>query len=179
MRSTIRLEKVSIRCCMKLRMRLPVRKRATARHGRPLRSNSEPPPRAADTCDDPVVMPRDWQATCEACNTTYHKYKRPQSFHGYRCRCAGRMLLSFQVLGNLARQPSIPMAAELSAKWEAKCSGSQTVQLRVRKPQVGIWRCRCPHRCEIAWRGLSAGDKSVPFFYDNLRAILPQTIFYQ
>ena len=29
-------------------------------------------------------MPGDWQATCPACQKTYHKYKRPRTLTGYR-----------------------------------------------------------------------------------------------
>ena len=115
-------------------------------------------PRAYDTCRETVVMPGDWQATCEACNRTYHKYKRPQSLTGYRCRCAARMSLSFQFAGDPARPPSIPLTIEQAAKWEAKCAGCQTVHLRIRKPKVGVWRCRCPHRCELVWRFRSSAE---------------------
>ena len=114
-------------------------------------------PRACDTCSETVVMPGDWQATCGACNKTYNKYKRPQSLTGYRCRCVARMSLSFQFMGDPARQPSVPMTIEEAAKWEAKCAGCQTVHLRMRKPRVGVWRCRCQHRCELVWRFRSSG----------------------
>ena len=97
-------------------------------------------PRACDTCRETVVMPGDWQATCGACNKTYHKYKRPQSVTGYRCRCVARMSLWFQYVGDPARQPSIPLAVEQATKWEAKCAGCQTVHLRTRKPGAGVWR---------------------------------------
>ena len=115
-------------------------------------------PRACDTCLDTVVMPGDWQATCEACKKTYHRYKRPQRLTGYRCRCAARKSLSFQFVGDPAGQPTVPLTNEQSAKWEAKCAGCQTVHLRIRKPKTGVWRCRCPHRCVLVWRFSSPGD---------------------
>ena len=115
-------------------------------------------PRACDTGNETVVMPGDWQATCEACQKTYHKYKRPQSLTGYRCRCAARKSLSFQFVGDPARQPSVRTTAQQSAKWEARCAGCQSVHLRIRKPGPGVWRCRCPHRCELVWRFCSLAD---------------------
>jgi len=115
-------------------------------------------PRACDTCDETVVMPGDWQATCEACNKTYHKYKRPQRSTGYRCQCVARKSLSFQFVGDPARRPPDPPAIEQSAKWEAKCGGCQMVYLRILKPKAGVWRCRCPDRCELVWRFRSSGD---------------------
>ena len=113
-------------------------------------------PRACDTCDKTVVMPGDWQATCDACKKTYHKYKRPLSLTGYRCRCAARKALLFQFAGDPARRRSVPLTAQQSAKWEAKCAGCGTVHLRIRKPKSGVWRCRCPHRCELVWRSCSS-----------------------
>ena len=115
-------------------------------------------PRACDTCVETVVMPGDWQATCEACNKTYHKYKRPQRLNGYRCRCTARKSLLFQFVGDPAQQPSVPLTVEQVAKWEAKCTGCQTVHLRIRKPKAGVWRCRCPHRCELVWRFRALDD---------------------
>ena len=114
-------------------------------------------PRAFDTCDKTVVMPGDWQATCDACKKTYHKYKRPLSLTGYRCRCAARKTLLFQFVGDPARRRSVPLTVQQSAKWEAKCAGCRTVHLRIRKPKSGVWRCRCPHRCELVWRSCSSG----------------------
>ncbi len=115
-------------------------------------------PKACDKGDQTVVMPGDWQATCGACNKTYHKYKRPQSLTGYRCRCSARTSLSFQFTGDPARQPIVPLTVEQAAKWEAQCSGCQTVHRRVRKPKTGVWRCRCLHRCELVWRFRPPGD---------------------
>ena len=115
-------------------------------------------PRACDTCDETVVMPGDWQATCEACNKTYHKYKRPQRLTGYRCRCVARKSLSFQFVGDPARQPAVPLTAQESPNWEAKCAGCQMVYLRICKPSAGVWRCRCLHRCELVWQFRSSSD---------------------
>ena len=115
-------------------------------------------PRACDTCDETVVMPGDWQATCEACNKTYHKYKRPQRLTGYRCRCVARKSLSCQFVGDPARQPAVPLTAQQSPNWEAKCAGCQMVYLRICKPSAGVWRCRCLHRCELVWQFRSSSD---------------------
>ena len=109
-------------------------------------------PRACDTCRETVTMPGDWQATCGACNKTYHRYRRPPGLTGYRCRCSERRPLTFQFVGDPARQPDVPKTREQAAKWEAKCLGCQTVHFRVRKPKAGVWRCRCPHRCELIWQ---------------------------
>ncbi len=115
-------------------------------------------PQACDTCSDTVVMPGDWQATCDACNKTFHKYKRPKQFNGYRCRCIARQALIFRFMGDPSRQPSVPEPTGRSANWEAKCTGCQTVHLRSRKPKAGVWRCRCPQQCEITWRSCVSGD---------------------
>lgn len=115
-------------------------------------------PQACDTCVDTVVMPGDWQATCEACNKTFHKYKRPQLLNGYRCRCAAQKPLTFQFMGDPTLPLNLPGLIELAAKWEANCAGCQTVHRRMRKPKTGVWRCRCPNRCEIVWRIRDSGD---------------------
>ncbi len=117
-------------------------------------------PRACDTSPDTVVKPGDWQATCSACQKTYHRYKRPRSLTGYRCRCASRMSLTFRFVGETQRQPSVSQRAQQVARWEAKCAGCQTVHLRVRQPKAGLWRCRCPHRCELIWRSRASGEMS-------------------
>src|SRR4051812_16439723 len=36
-------------------------------------------PRACDNSHETVVTPGDWQATCPACTTTVHRYRRPKS----------------------------------------------------------------------------------------------------
>jgi predicted SprT family Zn-dependent metalloprotease len=109
-------------------------------------------PRAYDTCAKTAVLPGDWQATCPACEKTYHRYKRPMRLTGYRCRCVARQPLSFRFMGDPAQQPPAPFPVEQAAKWEAKCAGCQTVHLRIRKPKAGVWRCRCSHRSELKWR---------------------------
>ncbi|MFO0919494.1 MAG: SprT-like domain-containing protein [Planctomycetaceae bacterium] len=109
-------------------------------------------PRACDTSQDTIVTPGDWQATCPACRKSYHRYRRPQSLAGYRCRCPARMPLAFQFTGDPARKPSPIVSKQDAAKWEARCAGCQTVHLRIRKPKAGIWRCRCRHRCQIVWQ---------------------------
>jgi predicted SprT family Zn-dependent metalloprotease len=109
-------------------------------------------PRACDNSHEAVVQPGDWQATCPACKKTFHCYKRPKSLGGYRCKCATRPPLIFEFKGDPALQPVVPMAVRESANWEAKCAGCEAVHLRVRKPKAGVWRCRCPHRCELTWQ---------------------------
>jgi predicted SprT family Zn-dependent metalloprotease len=109
-------------------------------------------PRACDNSDETVVKPGDWQATCSACKKIFHRYKRPRSLIGYRCRCKGRSPLVFEFKGDPKLMPVVPMTAQKVANWEAICSGCATVHRRTRRPKVGVWRCKCAHRCEITWR---------------------------
>jgi predicted SprT family Zn-dependent metalloprotease len=109
-------------------------------------------PRACDNSHETVVKPGDWQATCAACKKTVHRYKRPRSLTGYRCRCAARSPLTFEFMGDPALRPVVPQTVRESANWEAKCAGCATVHLRVRRPKAGVWRCKFPHRCELTWR---------------------------
>lgn len=108
-------------------------------------------PTACDASHDTVVKPGDWQATCPACRKTFHRYRRPKSLTGWRCRCAARAPLTFRFAGDPALAVLAEQAVELAARWEAKCAGCQTVHCRVRKPKAGVWRCRCPQRCELTW----------------------------
>jgi len=114
-------------------------------------------PESCETSGQAVVPPGDWRATCPSCEKTYHRYRRPMRLSGYRCRCEARSPLIFEFVGDPARRPVVPMTAEESAKWEARCAGCETVHLRVRKPRAGVWRCKCPHRCEIVWLPRSVG----------------------
>jgi len=109
-------------------------------------------PRSCETSLLAVVQPGDWQATCPACEKTVHLYRRPRSLTGYRCRCEARSPLTFEYVGDPARKPVMPPTAEVSANWEATCAGCGTVHRRVRRPKPGVWCCKCPNRCEIAWR---------------------------
>lgn len=109
-------------------------------------------PRAYDTCPETAVMPGDWQATCEACGRTFHKYRRPVQLDGYRCRCVARKVLKFQFAGDPSRRPPDPPSAEQTARWEALCTGCGSTHRRQRRPKAGLWRCRCPHRCELVWK---------------------------
>lgn len=109
-------------------------------------------PRACETSSAAAMQPGDWQATCSACNRTFHRYKRPLSVSGYRCRCPAHSHLVFEFMGDPSRKPHLPLTAQESAKWEAKCAGCQTVHLRARRPKAGVWRCKCPQRCELTWR---------------------------
>jgi predicted SprT family Zn-dependent metalloprotease len=101
-------------------------------------------PRACDNSHEAIVQPGDWQATCPTCKRTIHRYKRPKSLSGYRCRCKSRSPPIFEFMGDPALRPIVPMTVQEVAKWEAKCAGCETVHLRLRKPKPGIWRCRCP-----------------------------------
>jgi len=114
-------------------------------------------PRACETTDQAVLKPGDWQATCPACGKTYHIYRRPRSLGGYRCRCAARSPLTFAFTADPARRPAVPMTVQESARWAATCAGCGTVHLRTRRPKAGVWRCKCPKRCEIAWRPRTPG----------------------
>jgi hypothetical protein len=109
-------------------------------------------PRACDNSPETVVTPGDWQATCPACKTTFHRYNRPRSLSGYRCKCEARSPLIFAFTGDPALKPVMPMTLQQSAKWEAKCAGCETVHLKLRRPKAGVWRCKCSHRCELTWR---------------------------
>lgn len=109
-------------------------------------------PRACDHSPETVMKPGDWQATCPACKKTVHRYKRPRSLSGYRCKCHARSPLIFEFMGDLAQRPIVPMTVQESANWEAKCAGCETVHLRLRRPKAGVWHCKCSHRCELTWR---------------------------
>lgn len=109
-------------------------------------------PLACDSSPETIVKPGDWQANCPDCKKTFHRYQRPKNLAGYRCRCASRSPLTFRYVGDPARTPAAPMTVSESASWEATCTGCRTVHFRVRKPKAGVWRCRCPHRCELAWQ---------------------------
>jgi predicted SprT family Zn-dependent metalloprotease len=109
-------------------------------------------PQACDTTQQAVLEPGDWQATCPACGKTFHLYRQPRSLGGYACRCPARTPLTFEFTGDPARKPVEPIPAQAAARWEATCAGCGTVHLRLRRPKAGVWRCKCPRRCEIAWR---------------------------
>jgi predicted SprT family Zn-dependent metalloprotease len=109
-------------------------------------------PRACDNSAETAVKPGDWQATCSACKRVIHRYKRPMSLTGYRCHCATRSPLMFEFKGNPKLKPFVPITIEESANWEAKCAGCGAVHFRLRRPKRGIWRCKCPHQCELNWR---------------------------
>ena len=108
-------------------------------------------PAAYDSEEDTIVLPGDWQSTCDGCGKTYHRYKRPQSLTGYRCRCRKGKPLQFEYVGDPAKMPRVPESARQHRRWEATCHGCQTVHTRLRKPKAGLWRCRCPQRCELVW----------------------------
>jgi predicted SprT family Zn-dependent metalloprotease len=108
-------------------------------------------PRACDDSDETIVPPGDWQATCPGCGKTFHRYRRPKVLSGYRCKCESRSSLMFEFVGDPAQRPAVPITLEEAANWEARCSGCETVHLRVRRPKAGLWRCKCPHRCELKW----------------------------
>lgn len=122
----------------------PVWKAAAARLGAT--------PLACDKSPEVVTKPGDWQATCLACKKVFHRYRRPKSLVGYRCKCAAREPLTFEFMGDPARRPVVPMSVQEAANWEAKCAGCEAVHLRLRRPKAGVWRCRCAQRCELTWR---------------------------
>lgn len=109
-------------------------------------------PLACDHSRDTDVTPGDWQSTCPTCRRTYQRYKRPSNLAGYRCRCAARSPLVFEYVGDPAFKPFVPMSREESANWEARCDGCGVMHYRLRRPSPGEWRCKCRHRCRIAWR---------------------------
>ena len=109
-------------------------------------------PKACAAVEEIVAMPGDWQATCPACQKTFHKYKRPRVLTGYRCRCPARSPLTFEYKGQLSDIPAPPATLLEAANWEAQCAGCQMLHLRLRKPKAGVWRCKCPHRCELTWQ---------------------------
>src|SRR3954469_19430528 len=92
-------------------------------------------PRACETSHQAVTEPGDWQASCPACEKTFHLYRRPKRPGGYRCKCAARTPLTFEYTGDPARRPIVPMTALESARWEATCAGCGTVHLRLRRPK--------------------------------------------
>jgi predicted SprT family Zn-dependent metalloprotease len=109
-------------------------------------------PRACDDSPDTVVEPGDWRTTCPACRRTHHRYRRPRSLTGYRCKCPARTPLVFAYAGDPAREPAVPTAAEPTpARWHANCAGCGIVHRRARRPKAGVWRCRCPARSELKW----------------------------
>ena len=109
-------------------------------------------PRACETSTNVVMKPGDWQATCAICQKVYHRYKRPMTVTGYRCKCTPRSPLVFEYMGDPARKPQVPLTLRETARWEAKCAGCQTVHLKSRRPKAGVWRCKCPQRCELTWQ---------------------------
>jgi predicted SprT family Zn-dependent metalloprotease len=109
-------------------------------------------PRACETTATAIIQPGDWQATCPACQKTFHRFKRPKSLTGYRCRCAAHSPLTFEYKGNSAIKPNVPLTVHAEPRWEATCAGCQTVHLRARRPKAGVWRCKCPQRCELTWQ---------------------------
>ena len=115
-------------------------------------------PRSCAVATEQVVQPGDWQATCPACQRTFHRYKRPKSLSGYRCKCAAQSPIAFAFMGDPAFQPVLPATPQEAAKWVAKCPDCEFVHLRFRRPKAGVWRCKCPKRSEIIWRFRTQGS---------------------
>jgi len=109
-------------------------------------------PRACDNSHDTAIPSGDWQATCTTCQKSYHRYKRPMSLTGYRCKCPTRSPLTFEWMGDPALKPPVPVTLEESANWVAKCTGCETLHLRRKQPKASIWRSKCRARCELTWR---------------------------
>jgi len=128
-------------------------------------------PRACDDSPDTIVQPGDWQTTCTACNRTHHRYKRPKSLSGYRCRCPARSSLVFAFKGDPAREPAVPMTPQQAeTRWQAKCGGCGMIHGRTRRPKAGVWRCRCPQRGELKWAFVPAQQTA-----DMLPTVRPET----
>ncbi|HEV8062929.1 MAG TPA: SprT-like domain-containing protein [Gemmataceae bacterium] len=110
-------------------------------------------PRACDSSHETVVQPGDWQATCTSCKKITHLYRRPKSLSGYRCICPAHAPLIFAFMGDPALKPDVPMTAQGSANWHARCAGCETVHFLSRRPKAGaVYRCRCHHGCELSWQ---------------------------
>jgi predicted SprT family Zn-dependent metalloprotease len=112
-------------------------------------------PRSCESSNTAVVEPGDWQATCPSCEQTVHYYRRPKSLRGYRCKCAARSPLTFEYKGDPARMPSVPLTAQDAARWESTCGGCGARYLRIRRPEDGMYRCRCPQGHALVWRARS------------------------
>ncbi|CAN5521562.1 hypothetical protein BH11PLA2_BH11PLA2_21720 [soil metagenome] len=109
-------------------------------------------PKACDTSKEAIVEQGDWQATCPACEQKFHRYKRPKSLTGYRCRCAAASPITFEFKGDPARLKPVQRPIAAAAKWLATCPGCQFVHSRIKAPKAGVWKCRCPHRSVISWK---------------------------
>ena len=109
-------------------------------------------PRACEKSDNVVMEPGVWQAFCPACQTTFHRYRRPMSLTGYRCRCPGRSPLTFEFRGDAKQKARMLAEPDRLIRWSATCIGCQTVHYRMKRPKAGIWRCKCPYRCELTWQ---------------------------
>lgn len=108
-------------------------------------------PQACDRSSETIVEPGDWQATCSSCRRTHHRYKRPRTLDGYRCRCPARSPIVYAWVGDSARMPAVPPLIEQAARWQARCAGCGAVHRRIRRPGAGKWLCRCAHRSELTW----------------------------
>jgi len=109
-------------------------------------------PKTCDDSPDTIVQPGDWQTTCPACNKTHHRYRRPKSLSGYRCRCAAGSPLVYAYTGDPARELPVPATPQQASGWAAACPGCGIVHRRHRRPKAGSWRCKCPHKSEIKWQ---------------------------
>lgn len=109
-------------------------------------------PHACESSDQLAVTPGDWQAKCPACQRVFHKYRQPARLSGYHCRCPARADLTFAYVGDPQRAPvRRPVAGYL-----AVCPGCGHRHRRLRRPKAGLWRCRCPARCELRWQHVAA-----------------------
>ena len=107
-------------------------------------------PKACDTSPDTIVEPGDWQTTCPACLKTHHRYRRPPTLTGYRCRCPAHAPLTYEYKGTIPLAQPVPTMR--LANWQAHCSGCGRIHLRVRRPKAGLWRCGCPKRGDLTWK---------------------------
>ena len=106
-------------------------------------------PKACDTSPDTIVEPGDWQTTCPACLKTHHRYRRPPTLTGYRCRCPARALLTYEYKGTIPLAQPVPTMRV--ANWQAHSSGCGRIHLRIRRPKSCLWRCGCPKRGDLTW----------------------------
>jgi predicted SprT family Zn-dependent metalloprotease len=106
-------------------------------------------PRACDNSPETVVEPGDWQTTCPACQRTHHRYRRPRTLDGYRCRCPAKSPLVYSYVGDPGRMP--PPLLPSATRWQARCGACGIVHRRVRRPKPGLWHCGCPQRGQLTW----------------------------
>ena len=109
-------------------------------------------PVACDRSGEAVVKPGDWQANCPECKVIHHRYKRPPSLSGYRCRCVAGSPLTFEFTGDPAYKPYVPEKLADGPCWFAVCANCKTVHRKIRRPTPGKWMCKCRGAEALAWQ---------------------------